>query len=281
MDTTFNEEKPELPICGIIMPIASSEDYSANHWTHVRDIISEAASDANFSAKLVSSEEDISVIHSRIVQNVYSNPIVVCDISSKNPNVMFELGMRLAFDKPTIIIKDDKTAFSFDISPIEHLIYPKDLNYYKIKDFKNLLKNKILSTYKKASQDENYSTFLKNFEIVNVKKLKEKDVSENEFIFSQMKHLTSMVRSLLKMRSPLDNIGLENSKNNITWQFGIPDDFTESHLFGLSNILVEHGIYDYKHDIIKGILHIEIPCSLKEIKAITIETEIENYLKSI
>jgi hypothetical protein len=35
-------------------------------------------------------------------------------LALKNPNVMFELGMRLAFDKPAIIIKDNRTNYSFD-----------------------------------------------------------------------------------------------------------------------------------------------------------------------
>jgi hypothetical protein len=34
---------------------------------------------------------------------------------------MFELGMRLAFDKPTVIIKDDKTDYMFDTGIIEHV----------------------------------------------------------------------------------------------------------------------------------------------------------------
>jgi hypothetical protein len=42
---------------------------------------------------------------------------------------MFELGMRLAFDKPTIVIKDDVTKFNFDTSPIKHLQYRRDLRY--------------------------------------------------------------------------------------------------------------------------------------------------------
>ena len=58
------------------------------------------------------------MIHKTIVQNLYLNPIVVCDVSGKNANVMFELGLRLAFDKPTIIIKDDKTDYSFDTSVV-------------------------------------------------------------------------------------------------------------------------------------------------------------------
>jgi hypothetical protein len=53
-------------------------------------------------------------------------------VSGKNPNVMFELGIRLAFDKATIIIKDDKTDYSFDTSVIQHIPYPRDLRHNQI-----------------------------------------------------------------------------------------------------------------------------------------------------
>jgi hypothetical protein len=69
--------------------------------------------------------DDIGVIQKRIVQNLYSSDVIVCDVSGKNPNVMFELGMRLAFDKPTLIVKDDKTDYSFDTGIIEHVPYPR------------------------------------------------------------------------------------------------------------------------------------------------------------
>jgi len=44
---------------------------------------------------------------------------------------MFELGLRLAFDKPAIIVKDDNTSYSFDTAPIEcvfRLILTTDSN---------------------------------------------------------------------------------------------------------------------------------------------------------
>jgi hypothetical protein len=55
---------------------------------------------------------------------------------AQNSNLMLELGMRLAFDKPAVIVKDDKTDYSFDTSSIEHLAYPRDLRFSKIKSFK-------------------------------------------------------------------------------------------------------------------------------------------------
>src|SRR5262245_36927460 len=138
-------------MCGIIMPIAAIDGCSAQHWKEVRQILEESIDDAGFGSKMVSESEEVSVIHKTIIQNLYNNPIVVCDISGKNPNVMFELGLRLAFDKATVIIKDDRTDYSFDTSVIEHLGYPRDLRFSQIVDFKQKLAAKIQSTHKATS----------------------------------------------------------------------------------------------------------------------------------
>ncbi len=124
------------PICGVVMPISAIDGCSESHWSDVHEILAEAIYDAGFEANLVSNADDVGIIQKRIIQNLYDNPVVVCDVSGKNPNVMFELGMRLAFDKPTIIVKDDKTSYSFDTSPIEHLEYPRDLRFSRIVEFK-------------------------------------------------------------------------------------------------------------------------------------------------
>jgi hypothetical protein len=99
----------DKPQCGIIMPISAIEDCPASHWNEVKRILESAILAAGYSPLLVSDANDSGVIQKRIVQNIYDNEIVVCDVSCKNPNVMFELGMRLAFDKPTIIVMDKKT----------------------------------------------------------------------------------------------------------------------------------------------------------------------------
>jgi hypothetical protein len=135
--------EPTKPTCGIIMPISAMDGYLEAHWSDVLDIISDAIEEAGFEPHMVSEGDDVGVIHKRIVQNLYDNPIVICDVSGKNPNVMFELGLRLAFDKPTIIIKDSATKYSFDTGAIEHLEYPKDLRFAPIVEFKETLGPKL------------------------------------------------------------------------------------------------------------------------------------------
>lgn len=183
-------------VCGIVMPISAIDGCLESHWADVLEIFSEAIEQAGFEPNLVSNADDVGIIHKRIIQNLYENPIVICDVSGKNPNVMFELGLRLAFDKPTVIVKDEKTPYSFDTSAIEHLEYPRDLRFSRIVDFKQKLAEKIGATYKKSVSDPDYSTFLKHFGEFKVAKLETKEVSGQEFILDELRGLRSSMRRL-------------------------------------------------------------------------------------
>ncbi|HBX5531487.1 RNA helicase [Klebsiella pneumoniae] len=188
------EAQDQRPVCGIIMPIADTDGYPKGHWQHVYAILSEAANAAGFKPNLVSFDSDVGVIQKRIVQNIYSNPIVICDISSRNPNVMLELGMRLAFDKPVIIVKDIKTDISFDISPIEHLRYPDDLRYKIINEFKSTLSYKLVETHKKSIRNPDYTTFLKHYGTFEIVKIQQKEVSEARYILSELEEIKKIIR---------------------------------------------------------------------------------------
>jgi hypothetical protein len=74
--------------CGLVMPISSLDGCSAEHWVEVKNIICEAIgaiAEPQFTVKLVSDQYDVGVIQKRIVQNIYSSGIIVCDVSGKTP----------------------------------------------------------------------------------------------------------------------------------------------------------------------------------------------------
>lgn len=202
----MNAAEEKRKTCGVVMPISATDGCAESHWSEVFSIISDASDHAGFSASLVSSADEVSVIQKRIVQNLYHNPIVVCDVSGRNANVMFELGMRLAFDKPTIVVKDDKTPFSFDTAPIEHLEYPRDLRFQKIVDFKQKLSEKIRLTVDASTNDASYSTFLKSFGQFVVARLDEKEVSTQQYVIEELRSLRAAVENvehLSRVRLPM------------------------------------------------------------------------------
>lgn len=170
--------------CGLIMPISAIDGCSEGHWQNVKLIIEEALDELGLDVSLVSDADEVGIIQARIIQNIYDNDIVVCDVSCKNPNVMFELGMRLAFDKPTVVIKDDLTSYSFDTSPLEHLTYPRSLHYNQIQEFKTQLKFKVEKTLLNADKNEN--SFLKNFGKFVIAKIEGKEVGSDSYIIKQL-----------------------------------------------------------------------------------------------
>lgn len=200
----MNDEPQTILSCGLVMPISGSTEYTEQHWQDVALIIKEALAGTNFSVELVSNSDEVGVIQKRIVQNLYGCDLVICDVSAKNPNVMFELGMRLAFDKPAIVIKDSITSYSFDTAPIEHLVYPRDLRYHTIQAFKQKLREKALATYEASLQPE-YTTFLKHFGEFVVTKIEARTVSKEDFILEELGELRSAVVEMARTNATRSN----------------------------------------------------------------------------
>jgi hypothetical protein len=205
VNTEKENKKMVQPKCGIVMPISAIDGVPKEHWVDVLQILKDSIYSAGFEVNLVSDADEVSIIQKTIVQNLYSNDIIVCDVSCKNPNVMFELGMRLAFDKPTIIIKDDKTDFTFDTSVIEHLTYPRDLRFNTITHFKELLAKKVKATFQKASEDTNFTTFLKNFGEFKVAQIKEKEISSEQYVLEALRDLRKEVREIRSHQNSYTN----------------------------------------------------------------------------
>ena len=193
---TEKKDKASQDFCGLIMPISEIDGCSEAHWLDVKSILTDAIEYCGLKANLVSNSDEIGIIQKRIIENLYAYPIAVCDVSGKNPNVMFELGIRLTFDKPVIIVKDDRTSYSFDTSPIEHLTYPRDLRFAKIVAFQKALSSKIHNTLRSAANDENYSPFLRAFGDFTVPKVPQKEVSGQEFIMQQLEGINTAISRL-------------------------------------------------------------------------------------
>ena len=163
---TKDKSQIELPHCGVIMPISGTSEYPATHWADMLQLIQEAAKEAKFTCEIVSATGRDDIIHSSIVNNIYQNEIVVCDVSSRNPNVMLELGLRLASKLPIVIIFDGEGNYPFDIGTIRYLGYRRDMRYYDTNKFKKELASKIIEVYD-THKKGHYKSFLSHFKNVD------------------------------------------------------------------------------------------------------------------
>jgi hypothetical protein len=183
--STPADEQAAEKICGIVMPIAAFGDYSSDHWLAVRDILSRAATMAGMRPEAVWEGGATDVIHGRIVYNLFSHDIVIADVSGLNPNVMFELGMRMTYGKPTVLVADETTNLPFDTRAIEHLIYLRSLPFHSMEGFMNKLSER-LGVVSAASDRGDYKSFVESFGKIKVVEPETESVSVDQALLERL-----------------------------------------------------------------------------------------------
>ena len=138
MDEVGREEKREK--CFVIMPISDQGDYPPEHFKKVYEqIFKPAIIDAGYEPFRVDEDRISTPIIGKIFEEIQACPIAICDLSNKNPNVLYELGLRQAYDKPVVLVKDEKTQNIFDVSGINTIMYSSDRLYeHVMADRKNI-----------------------------------------------------------------------------------------------------------------------------------------------
>lgn len=115
-------------ICFIIMPIADHPEYEPGHFQRVYEyLIKPACIAAGLIPYRADDNKASDMIMLDILQKIVECDMAICDISSRNANVFFELGLRQAFNKKTILITDGLQNAPFDISGLRHVPYSPTL----------------------------------------------------------------------------------------------------------------------------------------------------------
>lgn len=142
--------------CFVIMPIADMDGYDTGHFERVyTHLIQPACKKAGYCAIRADEVASSNYIIIDILHKILDSEMVLCDLSGKNPNVLYELGIRQAFNLPTILIKDIKTSKIFDIQGLRYTEYNQTLRVDDvIKDADSIAKS-IEHTAKPNAKDVN------------------------------------------------------------------------------------------------------------------------------
>ena len=110
----------------VAMPFSEKTGkYDSGYFDEVlKHLITPAAVKAGFNAR-TAKKSGSEVIQSTIVNDLDNADLVIVDLTEHNPNVLFELGMRIAFNKPVCLIRAKGTAAIFDI---DHMLRVFDYN---------------------------------------------------------------------------------------------------------------------------------------------------------
>ncbi len=139
------EEKDNT--CFVIMPFSDPDGYDEGHFTIVyEDIIKPAVIDSGYAPIRGDEVKQTNLIHLDLLKKIVEAPMAICDLSSRNPNVMFELGLRQAFDKPVVLIQEKGTETIFDINPFRYIEYCNKLKYRDVVIVQKRIQEAIVET---------------------------------------------------------------------------------------------------------------------------------------
>lgn len=152
------------------MPFSDPEGYAPGHFCKVYDqIIEPAITDAGFVPVRVDENKISDQIITKIFDGIITCEMAICDLSSNNPNVLYELGLRHAYDKPVVLIHDDRTNRIFDIQGISIIQYRSSRLYDEVIDDRKKISESI-----KVNADSKFG-----YSIVNVVKMQKAKYDAN------------------------------------------------------------------------------------------------------
>lgn len=213
--------------CFIIMPISDVDGYEVGHFKRVYDhIIKPACEDAGLQAIRADDVTNTNYIAIDILKRILNSDLAICDLSVRNPNVMYELGIRHAFDKPVVLMKDVKTSRIFDVQGLRTLDYSETLRIDSVQRDRAALATTIKATLAAGPEEVNSMIRLLNIQKADIGKPTQVS-SDTSIILAALKDLAGRVtraedrirpdgsssRVLLPMR------GLSRSQNSV----GLPN----------------------------------------------------------
>jgi hypothetical protein len=141
--------------------------------------------------------KDAEVIQAVIIENLEKADLVLCDMSSLNANVFFELGIRTAIGKPACMVKDDLTQkVPFDMGVVNYQEYASGLNSWAVPAQIEKLASHIKST---ADNSKGQNMLWKYFSMTERARLnapKDDTQSRLELIAMQVEGLNRKVDTL-------------------------------------------------------------------------------------
>lgn len=208
--------------CFVIMPISDTDGYKRGHWQDVYNhLIKPAVEDAGYISERADEIRSANLIAVDIIKRICEYPMAVCDLSSCNPNVFYELGIRHSMKLPVVLIKDTKTNNPFDIKDIRYVEYDEGLSVAEIPSIQEQLTATITQTNEDFQKGEgcfNSLFTLMNPNIENphkselpsiryIEKIAENlcERIENTYSYSYDSNLSIEVLSFMMLCSKYDN----------------------------------------------------------------------------
>lgn len=181
---TIESKVCEEKTCFVIMPIADHPDYETGHFDRVYNyLIKPACISAGYKPIRADDTKASNLIMFDILKKITQCDMAICDISSRNANVFYELGLRQAFNKKTIMITDGRLPAPFDISAFRYVPYSPTLRVDTVEREKPAIVNMLKETQSLPEDDVNSIIKLLQIQPAEVKNI---DLNSEQSVLYEM-----------------------------------------------------------------------------------------------
>lgn len=226
---TSNDDTSNVGECFIIMPIANCDGYDDGHFNRVyEDIFKPACRDAKYKPVRADEIKQTNLIHLDILQRLIDSPMAICDLSSRNPNVLFELGLRQAFDKPTVLVQEVGTKQIFDIAPLRYTEYRKELKYREVLEDQATISEAIIATKEAADRGEGVNSIVSILSLAGPATLKEPSEHDSSKLLQLVRAEMSEMRS--DFRRTIKGIEDDRYSPRVSPRMDYPRRMREAHM---------------------------------------------------
>ncbi|MGO9244618.1 MAG: hypothetical protein ACLP0A_09740 [Verrucomicrobiia bacterium] len=150
-------------LCFVIIPFRERDEQHATGFFEevLRSLIVPAAEELGFEVRSAN-RHGSDVIQQTIINDLLNADIVVADLTEHNPNVLFELGVRMAMDKPVAIVRAKGTGQIFDVDNMLRVLdYNPNLWQSTVETDLSKIKDHIKATWDNRDKGYSYMKLLK------------------------------------------------------------------------------------------------------------------------
>ncbi len=202
-DKKSDKEKTNEKRCFVMMPFSDQGDYPKGHFQKVYEqIFMPAIIKAGYRPYRVDENTISDSIIDKIFEGVQNCEMALCDLSNRNPNVLYELGLRQAYNKPVVLVKDEKTENIFDVSVISTVPYNSNRLYENVLEAQEKICESLKST------GEGKDTTLLQF-------VRAREASYDDVKFNKDDTVNIMLQSIMKELQQLNSSKGTNDNRNI------------------------------------------------------------------
>lgn len=184
--------------CFVIMPFSDTQSCTEQKWTEIFEyIIKPAVEESQLGYECIRSVAKRENIIKGILEALNKANVVIADLTDRNPNVFYELGVRHTLANRTILITQGQEHIPSDLTSYPFAFYSE--SPAKIAEFKNAIKEKLedIETNPERS-DSPVADFLKNRNVVLLSAEKSANLKKLSGLISELSHNIGDADFLLK-----------------------------------------------------------------------------------